>query len=71
MKTAEELRDLIARAMYPEEWAEFDAGNGVCSNNSGWKILESIKLAAAAYRCLYDLSISLPEPARPKKKIKV
>lgn len=34
--------DKIARAIEPEAWAEYDAGNGVCSNQSGWACKDSI-----------------------------
>jgi hypothetical protein len=65
---AERLRDLMARAMCPDEWAEFDAGNGVCSNMAGWAILDSIKHASRAYRALLNAGVALPEPPAPMAK---
>jgi hypothetical protein len=35
----------LAKAMEPEAWAEYDAGNGVCTNDAGWKCLATITYA--------------------------
>ncbi len=42
---SEDGRDLLARLMEPEAWAEYDAGNGVCSNGAGWKVMASLEAA--------------------------
>jgi hypothetical protein len=42
------LLDQVARAMEPEAWAEYDAGKGRCTNQSGWKCLDSLDHAAKA-----------------------
>lgn len=47
-----ELGDELARAMEPEAWAEYDEGNGICSNAAGWKCLESINHVAAVMNLL-------------------
>lgn len=42
--TPEEERaiEAMSRAMSPDEWAEYDAGNGVCTNQCGWALKHSI-----------------------------
>jgi len=40
----------IARAMEPEAWAEYDAGDGTCANEDGWKCIDSIKAAQRLIR---------------------
>lgn len=66
--TAERLRDLMARAMCPDEWAEYDAGNGVCTNMAGHACLTSIAHASRAYRALFNAGIGIPEPPAPMAK---
>lgn len=56
------LRDVISRAICPEEWAEYDAGNGVCSNMAGWACMASIDQASRVYRALHGAGVDLPEP---------
>lgn len=43
-----ELYDELARAMEPKAWAEYDEGHGVCTNQAGWKCLESLEQAIRA-----------------------
>lgn len=41
-KLEEAAIEALSRAMAPDEWAEFDAGNGICSNAAGWEIKATI-----------------------------
>lgn len=40
----------LARAMEPEAWAEYGAGDGVCTNDAGWKCMDSVKTAQRLIR---------------------
>lgn len=40
----------LARAMDPEAWAEYDAGQGTCNNQAGWKCLDTIRYAQRLIR---------------------
>lgn len=42
--------DKIARALEPDAWVEYDAGNGVCTNTAGWTCVASIKAAQRLIR---------------------
>lgn len=47
-KTPPEVQDaldVLAREIEPEAWAEYDAGNGVCSRMAGTAALHSITVA--------------------------
>lgn len=63
---ADVIRDGMARAMCPDAWAEYDAGNGVCSNMAGHACVESISHASRAYRYLFEQGFGLPRPPAPK-----
>lgn len=57
----EALGVALSRAMEPEAWAEYDAGGGRCSNQAGFKCLESLEHAGAALDHLATLgSIFVP-----------
>ena len=43
----------LAKAIEPEAWQEFDAGNGVCSNDAGWKCKDSIYAARRVMDMLF------------------
>lgn len=47
--------DKIARAIEPNAWAEYDAGNGTCSNMAGWACMDSIKQAQRLMRAFPDI----------------
>lgn len=63
MLTRTELGGRLCRALEPEAWEEYDAGNGVCSNQAGWKCLASVEAAARAMDLLHELGFPVP----PKK----
>lgn len=44
------VMDKLARAIEPDAWAEYDAGNGRCSNEAGWDCMSSIKQAQRLMR---------------------
>jgi len=46
----EQAIDNLARAMSPDAWAEYDAGNGVCTNSAGWECIDTIKKAQKLLR---------------------
>jgi len=46
--------DEIARQMERSAWAEYDAGNGKCTNESGWRLHESLEHAQVAVAYLRD-----------------
>lgn len=46
----EKAIEAISRAMAPGEWAEFDQGNGVCTNAAGWEIKVTIGYAKKLIR---------------------
>ena len=46
------LLEEMARAMEPEAWAEYDAGNGRCTNQAGWKCMDTMVHAASAIEVL-------------------
>jgi hypothetical protein len=45
-----EAMDKIARAMEPEAWAEYYAGNGTCTNQAGFACIGSIRSAQRLIR---------------------
>lgn len=47
--------EALARVPEPEAWAEFDSGNGVCSNEAGWTCLDSLEQAKRALKAGYRL----------------
>lgn len=59
---AEELRDLMARAMCPDEWVDFDAGGGNVTNAAGWACVLSVTHANRAYKALQAAGVDLPPP---------
>lgn len=46
----QDAMDKLARAMSPESWAEYDAGNGKCTNEAGWDVVDSIEKAKRLIR---------------------
>ena len=36
---------IIAKAIFPAEWQEYDDGGGVCSNGAGMDVLESVVMS--------------------------
>lgn len=57
-----ELGDQLARAMEPDAWAEYDEGNGICSNAAGWACLESIGHATRVLDLLAEKGAILVPP---------
>jgi hypothetical protein len=66
----EVIGDAIARAIAPLEWAEYDEGNGTCSNMAGWACIESIKAAARVMTALRKLGFDIPAKKRKPRSPK-
>lgn len=58
------IRDLMARAMEPEAWAEYEeaerSGDEKMSGRNAHKVMDSIVAATRAYLALRDAGIELP-----------
>jgi len=59
-KERQDFGDLISRAIAPHSWAEYDAGNGRCSNAAGFECVESIKAAARVIKALEESGFPVP-----------
>lgn len=65
----EAIGEEIARAIAPDEWAEFDAGKGTCTNGAFWKIKDSMFAACIAMNVLSEKgAIIIPKQSAEGKQ---
>lgn len=60
----EDLGEKLARAMEPDCWRDYDAGNGKVANETGWKIIDTIHYAGR----VMDILETLGYPMEKKEK---
>lgn len=49
-----ELVEAMSRQMAPREWEEYDRGKGICTNQAGWRISDTLDYAKQALIYLRD-----------------
>lgn len=60
----DEFGIMIARAICPDSWAEYEAGKGTCANMDGWAVVESVHAAGRIMTALEQQGF--PVPAKEK-----